>query len=483
MKLCIAGLILVSLLTMSTEAQTSIGLPSNEPKPLKDFRLPDWGYSSANIRLYITGSGNSDKSEARKNYSMGQYYLLRPTYNFFKESESRSLSFSAYLTKSYSFYNSRQTNYEYDDLSKQKNSSDSWQLYLKNETHNYYEKYYVRVTPDFNYYRNHRKYKFSFDDLNSGPPSIYSSKRKTYDRFYDAKFSLAFGQGRIRNVTPVIRALRLNERFKALGKNIELNQSEIEEAAAEFTRYPGYLATYDRPEKFFWKSFSEKLSGLTPFETHYLHDIFDEVVGERFEGSELDLGARITRMDILQETEMESDNEKSKLKATFAGPEISAQLYNNYSLKGQIGFTGKGNWDFRMNKKEYNPIKNAMQFQLSAEHLYVISDQTLWKVSPSYSWVTVKSDNPFGDDKYTSSLITLTSSVIYFVENRFNIEGSVNWSYLKNKPSSDLEGYLPADASYYLGQASSIFDLVEQKSSRQWQFRITINYYLTRQMY
>ncbi|MBL7959471.1 hypothetical protein JNL27_04450 [bacterium] len=481
MKTYLAGLILLSLLTISAEAQ-SIGLPSNEPKPLKDFRLPDWGYTSTKLTLDVTALGQNRKSDGRSDYTSNQTFTLTPFYSYFRESEQRKVTFDAYMNSRFLFSKSRYDNSDGDYRWTTKLNSNRWQLHLKNENRSFFSGNYYRITPEFNYNDDRDEYKNTYEDYSTFP---YRDKNKsTYDsRYYDAKLSLAFGIGRIRNVTPVVRALRLNERLKAFDKDLELDQSELEQAAVEFTRFPGYQNTYDRPDRFFWKSFPEKLSTLTPFETHYLNDVFDEVVGLRLQGSEIDLGARITRIDVLHKVKSEYDNATSKLKATFAGPELSARLYNNYSLKGQIGFTGQGNWDFRMNEKDYNPIKNAVQFLIGAEHLYVISDHVLWKINPSYLKVKVKSDNPFGDDTYTSSLMMLKSSLTYYIENRFNLEGSVNWSYLKNKPSSDLEGYLPADASYYLNQVNSILDLVGQKSLKQWQFRITINYFLTREMF
>ncbi|MDX1637139.1 MAG: hypothetical protein R3281_04155 [Balneolaceae bacterium] len=60
---------------------------------------------------------------------------------------------------------------------------------------------------------------------------------------------IGIGYGRVRNVTPVIRAVRLDERLSVIEPGTRLNRENLLNAAEHFIKYPGYLARYDWPKK------------------------------------------------------------------------------------------------------------------------------------------------------------------------------------------------------------------------------------------
>lgn len=481
MKRPLSILLLFIFLNTWLNAQTSIGLSSEDPKPLKDYRLPEWGYSRSNIRFNTLGDGESDKNEIFKTNSKEYTFLIRPTYSVFKESETRSLFFDVSFSNSYSYSNNHETNYFYEDKNNYKITQQSWLLQFSNETYNYFGKEYFRISPYLNFYYAQLNNKQIFSDLDGN--LAYKNKTESTDRYYDGRVSLSFGTGRVRNVTPVIRALRLNERLKALGKDITFDQAQLDKTAGEFAKFPAYQSTYDRPQKYFWDSFSDQLSNLSSFETHYLNDVFNEAIGTRLEGSEADMGLRIMRIDVKQKIEDYDEAVTTKGKGTFAGPEIRFRIYRNSSLKNQVGITGRVNYDVRLNDKKYNPVKNALQFQTNIQELYVIADQLLFKLEPSYSKAKIRLDDAYGSAKLNTSLLMINSSLSYYVENRYNIEGKVSWSLLKNKPTSTLDGYLPLDPSIFLYQPDFLYEYNLKKNKKSWRFEITFNYYLTRQMF
>ncbi|NUM80094.1 hypothetical protein HUU42_04755 [bacterium] len=450
-------------------AQTSVGISTNDPKPLKNYRLPAWGYSNGKFLINASGSMLDRKNDANDDYSANQSLLLAPSYNYFLESEDHTMTAEGFLNKSFMQSKTRTNN----DLSnynyKRTSNYHTWLLNLRGESRRYYGSTYGMAAPEINYYYNRNKTTITQEYVS--PPFIDKEKTSILFRYYDIKAAAAFGFGRVRNVTPVIKALRLNERLKALSKNIEFDQSEIERAAIEFTRYPGYQAIYDRPEKFFWNSFSEKLNELTPFEMHYLNDIFSEVNGTRYEGAEADAGVRFTRLDILQEATLGED----KIKGNFIGPAVRTRLYHNYSLKGQIGINGIANWDFLVGNKKDNPVGDVKQFEIKAEHLYVISDRVLFTVTPSYSYVDVKINDEYlvGIDNYTSSYFKLNCFLTYYIEDHISLDGSFSWTHLKNKPQSPLTGYFYLNGTNYFGQ---LFFYGYEKTE-QMQFQLTLNYY------
>ncbi|MBX7150944.1 hypothetical protein K1X84_04850 [bacterium] len=451
-------------------AQTSVGLSTNDPKPLKDYRLPEWGYTDWQIAFGTSGYKLDQNQRNEKNESSELSLTLTPRIFIFKESEKHFTSIDGFLTKWNSFSLSKNIEKGYRN-EKIESNINQWMIHLISERRTYNSSKYVRVSPEFNflYHRDIDKYTFNY----FSPPSVSKNKFNSLNRYYDINVTLGMGVGRVRNVTPVIRALRLNERLKTVNKDAEFGQFQIDQAAVEFSKYHGYQSIYDYPDKYFWNSLSAHLPELTPFESHYLNDIFKEITGERLEGSEIDAGLRITKIDGLTKFKSDFDNDKFKIKSGFLGPQLHARLYHNYSLKGQIGFTGQANWDFRINEKKYNPIENILQFQLSADHLYVVTNQILFRIKPSYSRVILKYE--FDDDKYTSSLLSLNSSINFFIEDRFSINGSADWSYLKNKPHSELTGSLPPYSSYYSPMFIGFPIVVKSRS--QWFFDITIHYH------
>ncbi len=79
---------------------------------------------------------------------------------------------------------------------------------------------------------------------------------------------VGIGMGRVRIVTPVIRALRVRERLHAVPQT-RLSDEQVQTAARQLARRPGYESVYDRPDKFFWRDFFENVGATdqTPFDT------------------------------------------------------------------------------------------------------------------------------------------------------------------------------------------------------------------------
>ncbi|PSQ95578.1 MAG: hypothetical protein BRD55_10095 [Bacteroidetes bacterium SW_9_63_38] len=101
------------------------------------------------------------------------------------------------------------------------------------------------------------------------------------------------GIGRVRVVTPVVRALRIRGRLRAVGADASMTDADVQAAARQLARRPGYEAVYDRPDKCFWRDLFSKIraaDGPAPFEAFYVADVLREPVGVRREGAELRLG-------------------------------------------------------------------------------------------------------------------------------------------------------------------------------------------------
>mgnify|MGYP000337876300 CR=1 FL=1 len=74
----------------------------------------------------------------------------------------------------------------------------------------------------------------------------------SYNRGNSLYVTVGVGLGRARNVAPLIRAQRLSERLKAIGR-APLSPAEIQEVARVLATEHGYRAVYERPDRSFWQ--------------------------------------------------------------------------------------------------------------------------------------------------------------------------------------------------------------------------------------
>jgi len=63
---------------------------------------------------------------------------------------------------------------------------------------------------------------------------------------------IGIGVGRIRDVTPIFMALRMNERLKALGWEEGLPADRVQRIAQTIAKRNGYISVHDRSDKYFW---------------------------------------------------------------------------------------------------------------------------------------------------------------------------------------------------------------------------------------
>ncbi len=430
---------LLFLLTSSSLlAQESIGFTdSTDFKYLIDYRLPDWGYSSFSIN---TLSGNIDgsnwdndyqlrnettlldqRSSSRENFSSS--FGLVPRYEFFQQSEERTLNLQTQFIIGGSFDKNEQEETDLSGTSTQESSASQRRFdhefsgnglwYLNGD-------FFVQsgLAYSASYRNNYNK-----SDVDQGQTQNY----KSFSRNLRLIPSVGIGFGRLRNVTPVLRALRMNERYKALG-NSSLNNDEIIYAAKQFTQYSSYNRIYDRPLKYFWEDMNtgvnQKLDGIGIFDTFYLNDVFDENLGSRFEGYSVSV-------DITYILQSRLDRNENRISDSFdrdldirrqAVVELSGLWYKNLNLDHQLSFTS--NWDLALPINKENPDKWELYNFNDFSWLWVMADRFLLENSLIVRYLN--SDRKDVEDFDSPVLITdLRSNLTYFIENQLAISGAV----------------------------------------------------------
>ena len=428
------------LLSQVTFAQQSIGFTdSTDFQYLINYRLPSWRYSQFSLNA---SSGNYDHNNQNleNSYSSSRNMLqtsrnsrgavsFNPDFKYWHESEQRILS----INSNYSFDYSRQKNT--DDV--ENNSPSDFPNTEGRYKHTSLYMYQVLnidasiknyLNPDNSTFVYGSLYGF-FDHNRRENKTTYMSGDitdiETTQKSVVINPRLAIGFGRIRNVTPVIRAIRVNERFKNLG-NASLSDENITKTAEQFTKYQGYTRVYDRPLKYFWNDLSSltntSFSDMGAYDLMYLNDIFDEVLGSRYEGYEFQAGIQYLYKNDLakQNRNPERFTQKTKQPGLFT----SFTLYKNLNLYHQLNFRVGSQVDFSRGI-ELDTWDNVNY--LEAGWLWNVADRLLLTINSGSSLTFHKTK--YNDDNILIFHTDLSTNLTYFIENSLAITTGVTGFY------------------------------------------------------
>lgn len=247
---------------------------------------------------------------------------------------------------------------------------------------------------------------------------------------YESDARLGVGFGRLRDVTPVIRALRVRERLQEIGRGDALGRENIQAAAQQFARRPGYAPVYDRSDKYFWNDFFSAIEAqggdLQAYETFYIAESLIEQVSRRREGYEVAAGVDLRYTNAL-------DKEEN----TF-GPDVRSREINS-----DVGFFARGRYATNLS------LRQQVDVQLDATYVTPTDDNTsvdgvfettaeaahLWEIADRYQvtstgvarYQEVQRDDGEGDD-FTSFRFSAGSSFAMFVENRVRLSAGLRYA-------------------------------------------------------
>lgn len=240
MRKLLLGIIVCLCLPFQTFGRESVGFsdPDNI-QPLLYYRLPEWGYTNFSMDFSTDGLFEKENGTIENTTETDNQYSGRraPTLLHLKESEARMSRYRISSSIRYDFRdrNSFTTN---DNRRDELRISANWA---------FNEKFYINDSDYFftgNFYGNYNQ---ETDWDNEISESTTEVDEKMISRFFSPAISIGIGYGRLRNVNPVIRSLRLNERLQKLNSSESLNIEDVMRAADQFTRLNGYQQSYDRP--------------------------------------------------------------------------------------------------------------------------------------------------------------------------------------------------------------------------------------------
>ncbi|KAA3611023.1 MAG: hypothetical protein D8M58_13665 [Calditrichaeota bacterium] len=428
-------------------------IDSTKKHLLYDYRLPDWGYQRLYLDFYGSISGKETLKDKDLRDRTGLSINFRPSYFSYSESEEEIFSISSSLSSYYNyskgedddFYSSRDYNSSVLNLNYNLNLDIRRYLksnsFLKFSTQNYF-RYYERENES--------------NQINSG--NQYKSKSLDIIREYQPSIQFGTGYGRVRNITPVFRALRFNERLKNITHIDDLTSNDLAELAELFSKKSIYNRIYDRPEKYFYsqlpKSVLSKLSEMQPWEIMYLGEAFNEITGDRFEGFDVNGG-------LLINYEKRDYSNGVDTELFLLGLYFEQEYYHNINTSYQIGTNFFGSVSKTIN--ENTPYDYFGKGGLQIFNLWNLTDRVLLKLDIGLESGFASSESWERVDEYFADV-----NFIYFIENNLSLNTQISYNFTEST-SDDVSIYY--NGSYY----NPYYE--EDKS---WGIQLNLRYYLTR---
>ncbi len=403
------------------DSLSSIGFAHpDSTQPVRAYRLPTWHWSTWTLRangnavrrsssrddLDLLGS-SSDRDADQFDLNLG----LNPIYRSFWESEARR----AFLRLSPSLALSRSgiTSSTEGQEQKRDDTAVSGQIDLRGRLREYVSGQAfllasVNGSAIYNYLR-----------------SVEDGVDETQD-YLDGRATvrLGVGVGRVRIVTPVIRALRVRERLRTVAPGTSVSDEQVQTAARQLARRPGYQAVYDRPDKYFWSDFFDRvgLTGHSPFETFYVADVLRELVGVRREGAEFAVGALGSHEggeDQVGGRNVAHDD----IDADALGGFARGQWYRNLALNHQLGVNVRATYRHFVDSQ--GPLDNEVGIDAEGQWLWVLADRL--RLDTRLRADLLFQNDPRGEEKFRPlNRYALTSDLLLFIENSLSLRAGAH---------------------------------------------------------
>ncbi len=427
------------------DGPSSVGFANpDRVQPVRAYRLPTWHWSMWTLRA----NGNASRSfrnreypDSRSDREVDQYNLglrLNPVYRSFWESESRRAFLQ--LSPSLDFSRRRATSITEGQEQDHDDMAVSAQFDLRGRLREYVSgQTFLLASVDGSAVYNYQR--------------VLDDGRVDTQHYLDGRTTvrLGVGVGRVRIVTPVIRALRMQERLQSVSPGMSVSDDQVQAAAHQLARRPGYSAVYDRPDKYFWRDFFERagLSGRGPFETFYVADILRERVGVRREGAEIAVGA-------LGSHEGGEDGGSGRVLTSgeiygdAVGGFARGQWYRNLTLNHQLGMEGRADY---VNFLE-DPVRPDRHLRLSAEAqwLWVLANRL--RINTRLRANFLHWNDREGEETFQQmNDYLLSTDLVIFVENSLVLRAGANVRYDSRDRGSEFRTGLQFRVNYHLSRA------------------------------
>ncbi len=437
MKLKLSLFIFIIFIFLVKVNAQNYGLDNANPQLFSKYRIPD-----TKLNLYSLGSGlsfNTNKYNEVNSTDLNNYYHssfsfnINPRYYILQETDKSYLKINALFSGGYGHYFS-------------KNQSSSSEFINTNKRNQYSVN--INSSFDLNNYLNRSSFYYSIgSDIlvnitdtkqnNSNNGTSYDIYQSNKSQSYN--FNFGFGLGKIRDVTPVVSAIRFQERLKQLNLlNTNLSDKTIEDIAQQFSRHVYYGQVYDRPEKYFWDGIDKtlqndgvSLQGLNLYADSYLKETLNEIRFLRQEGFWMGINAEVNYQNYYSNQSLNGYTLDEEL---FALANFYAEYSHQLNLKSQLNFkfSISGGPDVLNNPS----IRQKYLMSADVGYHYELTDRLL-----------ISSTEQFDLTFYNSTIQgknlsnQLSIGINYFIEDNLTLNANYSWYYsvYKNSIYSDQQ--------------------------------------------
>ncbi len=408
MRKIVILLLFLAVSLQTAAAQETIGFTNpDEVHHLLNYRLPTWGYDLLYLDFDGAFSSVNQFNDTRNRNTNGR---LAPNYQYYRESEELIIYGRASLPLRLSSTSTKTAN----DV---ESSVREFDLVLSAAANG---KYYL---DDLLFATGQAE--IDINTMRRTTDGDNQSERITREANSQFLISGGAGYGRVRNVTPVIRALRFNERLNALNAG-SLNEGQIQDLASVFAQHTGYTRVFDRPNRHFWDAISNTapdiLGSMSMYDAYYLSETLMESTGQRYEG--WDGSAQIFMRHYRFTNEVETDGtttSESDGHDTQLGLNLGGRFFHNLSLEQMISV--RANLGFGLEIPDEGDNEQLLLAGFEFGHLYNITDRILVQSALGTNFERIGS----GDDSSTYRVFRINSSVTYFIEDNVNVFATISY--------------------------------------------------------
>jgi hypothetical protein len=417
-------LILIFMVLSNVLIAQKYGLGDIDKQLFEKYRVPELNIKSSTLRLGYNFNAYSHQYKDNENYdriseSMNLNLLSDILYNY--ESELKSFGINGFLRLHGRNSFSKNDDGRWFGKQKEFEKAYSYKLNLNTFSKSYFNQsgfnYGHKFHADINVSKSENEIKREID------PGKYtnSSKRQNISA------SLGIGFGKIRNVTPLVEAIRYQNRLLDLNLiDNKLPSQTLLALSQELSKRQSYNLVFDRPDKYFWGNVENllndnnvSLSRLNQYASSYLREIENELKFMRYEGTELNfyLGGNY----IKDEWDPNGDNKYVEEILLLTS---NLQFRNSFQLSLYSQLSNTVNLEAGTNIIANPQVKQQYSLSHQISYSNELTDRFLFEVS-NYSLLVYK--NRKEQERVFDNITRISGS--YFIEDQVRLTLDYFWNY------------------------------------------------------
>lgn len=436
MKHFICLIVSLFIFTIDCIAQ-SVGLGNTDPSVFSNYKLPDISYHSlwlgSNFSFYSNKQINKYEGDPDR-YNYRSELSLSPSYSILKQTDDSKLSISNSVSGNY--YNEFRITEGNGFNQGSRYKALSYGLNLSSMIN--YDNYFSGS----NYF--HTLGTSLFVRLNEAK---YGNEDLTGNKSQGYNFYAGIGWGKIRMITPVVSAIRLQERLKQINiLNRDLNQTTIEKVAQEFSNANIISRSFVRSDKYLWERIEKalsaegvSLSGLNQFGNSFIREIPGELRFERHEGIQAGY-----RFQLEYWSNYSSQMGRSWISESLF---LMNNFYFNYSHQLGLYSQASFNLSLEMGPSINKPNNTKQRYQLTynINYAHELTDRFIFT---AHHKLGLQFDNMNTQIRWVNAYVVLSGS--YFVEDNISLTASYELRY-DDSTYSDFQRWTGIDNKLNIG--------------------------------